>query len=46
MTLPDKFIDQNSPKKMYETAGLNSEHITKKIIDTLFTKDSFKVVKK
>ena len=46
MTLPDNFIDQNSPKKMYEVAGLNSSQISKKILDILFTKDSIKVVKK
>ena len=45
MTLPDTFIDQDIPKKMYEQAGLNSSHISKKILDILFTKDSIKVVK-
>jgi 1-deoxy-D-xylulose-5-phosphate synthase len=45
MTLPDKFIEQDNPKKMYDVAGLNSSQISKKILDILFTKDSIKVVK-
>ena len=45
MTLPDIFIDQDNPKKMYELAGLSSSQISKKILDILFTKDSIKVVK-
>jgi 1-deoxy-D-xylulose-5-phosphate synthase len=45
MTLPDIFIEQDSPKKMYELAGLNASQISKKILDILFTKDSIKVVK-
>jgi 1-deoxy-D-xylulose-5-phosphate synthase len=45
MTLPDIFIEQDNPKKMYDVAGLNASHISKKIIDILFTKESIKVVK-
>jgi 1-deoxy-D-xylulose-5-phosphate synthase len=45
MTLPDTFIEQDSPKKMYDSAGLNASQISKKILDILFTKDSIKVVK-
>ena len=45
MTLPDIFIEQDSPKKMYEIAGLNASQISKKILDILFTKESIKVVK-
>ena len=45
MTLPDVFIEQNNPKKMYDIAGLNAAQISKKILDVLFTKDSIKVVK-
>ena len=45
MTLPDTFIEQDSPKNMYEFAGLNASQISKKILDVLFTKDSIKVVK-
>ena len=35
MILPDIFIDQDSPEKMYETAGLNSESIVNKVEQTL-----------
>ncbi len=45
MTLPDIFIEQDNPKKMYDIAGLNSSQISKKILDILFVKDSIKVVK-
>ncbi|MGY9008018.1 MAG: transketolase C-terminal domain-containing protein, partial [Candidatus Pelagibacterales bacterium] len=45
MMLPDIFIEQDSPKKMYELAGLNASQISKKILDILFTKASIKVVK-
>jgi 1-deoxy-D-xylulose-5-phosphate synthase len=45
MTLPDIFIEQDNPKKMYDIAGLNASQISKKILDILFTKESIKVVK-
>ena len=45
MTLPDKFIEQDNPKKMYETAGLNSSQISQKILEVLFSKNSIRVVK-
>jgi len=45
MTLPDIFIEQDNPKKMYDIAGLNSNQISKKILKILFTKDSIKAVK-
>ena len=32
MTLPDEFIEQDDPKKMYDKAGLNSSQISKKIL--------------
>jgi len=35
MILPDIFIDQDSPEKMYETAGLDSESISNKVEETL-----------
>ena len=35
MILPDIFIDQDSPEKMYETAGLDSESIVNKVEETL-----------
>jgi|TARA_X000001036_G_scaffold432477_2_gene468457 1-deoxy-D-xylulose-5-phosphate synthase len=44
MTLPDIFIEQDNPKKMYDVAGLNASQISKKILDILFTKKSIKVV--
>ena len=45
MTLPDKFIEQDSPKQMYIKAGLNSFQISKKILDILFKKEVIRVVK-
>ncbi len=45
MTLPDEFIEQNDPKKMYDKAGLNSSQIFKKIADILFQKETIRVVK-
>ena len=35
MILPDIFIDQDTPEKMYETAGLNSDSIADKVEETL-----------
>ena len=35
MILPDIFIDQDTPEKMYEKAGLNSLSIANKIVETL-----------
>ena len=35
MILPDEFIDQDTPKKMYSKAGLDSESIARKIQDAL-----------
>jgi len=45
MTLPDEFIEQDDPKKMYDKAGLNSSQISKKISDILFQKETIRVVK-
>ena len=45
LTLPDEFIEQDDPKKMYDKAGLNSSQISKKIADILFQKESIRVVK-
>ena len=45
MILPDIFIEQDSPKKMYDVAGLNASQISKKILGILFTKETIKVVK-
>jgi len=35
MVLPDIFIDQASPRDMYEVAGMNAEHIEAKVLDVL-----------
>ena len=35
MILPDIFIDQDSPEKMYEVAGLDSASIANKVEETL-----------
>ena len=35
MVLPDTFIDQASPKDMYDNAAMNSEHIEAKVLDVL-----------
>ena len=35
MILPDLFIDQDTPEKMYEIAGLDSLSIANKIQETL-----------
>ena len=44
-TLPDEFIEQDDPKKMYDKAGLNSSQISKKIYEILFQKETIRVVK-
>jgi 1-deoxy-D-xylulose-5-phosphate synthase len=35
MVLPDEFINQDSPAKMYAVAAMNAEHIEAKVLDTL-----------
>ncbi|MGN6550966.1 MAG: 1-deoxy-D-xylulose-5-phosphate synthase [Pararhizobium sp.] len=35
MVLPDRFIDQDTPEKMYEAACLNREHIVAKVRQTV-----------
>jgi len=35
MVLPDTFIDQDKPEKMYEAAGLNAPHIVATVLSTL-----------
>ncbi|WP_299970113.1 1-deoxy-D-xylulose-5-phosphate synthase [uncultured Roseobacter sp.] len=35
MVLPDIFIDQASPAEMYAVAGMNAEHIERKVLDVL-----------
>ncbi|MDB4023236.1 1-deoxy-D-xylulose-5-phosphate synthase, partial [Pelagibacteraceae bacterium] len=36
LMLPDVFIDQDTPEKMYDVAGLNAKQITEKILDIFF----------
>ena len=38
MIMPDKFIDQDKPDIMYKYAGLDSNSIETKILDTLNSK--------
>ena len=35
MVLPDTFIDQASPKAMYDMAAMNADHIEAKVLDVL-----------
>ena len=35
MVLPDSFIDQASPARMYEVAALSAAHIEAKVLTTL-----------
>ncbi len=35
MVLPDVFIDQASPRDMYDVAAMNAEHIEAKVLDVL-----------
>lgn len=39
MVLPDIFIDQASPRDMYEVAAMNASHIETKVLDTLGVAD-------
>ena len=45
MILPDVFIDQDTPERMYDVAGLNAKHITQKVLDIFFSKDGIRVIK-
>ena len=36
MILPDIFIDQDTPERMYDVAELNASHVSKKALDVLF----------
>jgi 1-deoxy-D-xylulose-5-phosphate synthase len=35
MVLPDIFIDQASPERMYEVAGMDAAHIEAKVLQVL-----------
>ncbi len=39
MVLPDIFIDQASPRAMYDVAAMNAEHIEAKVLDVLGVAD-------
>ena len=45
LMLPDIFIDQDTPEKMYDVAGLNAKQITEKILDVFFCKEGIKIIK-
>jgi len=45
MVLPDVFIDQDIPEKMYDVAGLNAKHISQKVLEVFFSKDGIRVIK-
>jgi 1-deoxy-D-xylulose-5-phosphate synthase len=45
MILPDVFIDQDTPEKMYDFAGLNAKHISQKVLEVFFSKDVIRVIK-
>ena len=45
MTLPDIFNEQDNPKNMYDTAGLNASQISKKVLGILLNKATIKAVK-
>ena len=45
MILPDQFIDQDTPDKMYDIAGLNAKQIAAKIENVFFNKDDIKIIK-
>jgi 1-deoxy-D-xylulose-5-phosphate synthase len=45
MILPDVFIDQDTPEKMYNVAGLNAKHISQKVLEVFFSKDGIRIIK-
>jgi 1-deoxy-D-xylulose-5-phosphate synthase len=45
MILPDVFIDQDTPERMYDVAGLNAKQITQKVLEVFFSKDGIRVIK-
>jgi 1-deoxy-D-xylulose-5-phosphate synthase len=45
MILPDVFIDQDTPERMYDVAGLNAKHIVQKVLEVFFSKDGIRVIK-
>jgi 1-deoxy-D-xylulose-5-phosphate synthase len=45
MILPDVFIDQDTPERMYDVAGLNAKHIAQKVLEVFFSIDGIRVIK-
>ncbi|NCU50230.1 MAG: 1-deoxy-D-xylulose-5-phosphate synthase [Candidatus Fonsibacter lacus] len=45
MILPDVFIDQDTPERMYDVAGLNAKHIVQKVLEVFFSKDGIRIIK-
>ena len=45
MILPDVFIDQDIPERMYDVAGLNAKHIVQKVLEVFFSKDGIRIIK-
>jgi 1-deoxy-D-xylulose-5-phosphate synthase len=45
MILPDVFIDQDTPEKMYDVAGLNAKQIAQKVLEVFFSKDGIRIIK-
>ena len=45
MILPDIFIDQDTPERMYDVAGLNGKHILQKVLEVFFSKDGIRIIK-
>jgi 1-deoxy-D-xylulose-5-phosphate synthase len=45
MILPDVFIDQDTPERMYDVAGLNAKHIAQKVLEVFFNKEGIRVIK-
>ena len=44
MILPDVFIDQDTPEKMYDVAGLNAKQIAQKVLEVFFSKDGIRII--
>jgi 1-deoxy-D-xylulose-5-phosphate synthase len=45
MILPDVFIDQDTPEKMYNVAGLNAKNIAQRVLKVFFSKNGIRVIK-
>ena len=45
MILPDVFIDQDTPERMYDVAGLNAKHINQKVLEVFFSKEGIRIIK-